>query len=806
MRNALRPALSFIAIPTLLLAIASPALAAASDDWPRWRGAHFDDASRETGVFGKNVSLRTVWKKEIGSGYSAVSVIRDYAVTLASVGGFDYVIALDAGTGEERWQRRIDVTFAGKDGAVDGPISTPTLSDDSVYALGPNGHLLAIDLESGAERWRVDLMRTHSARQPHWGFTTAPLLAGDLLIVQVGGPRGEAFAAFDCRSGAVRWQAGTDRVEYQSPILMDVAGRELAICIGDTLAFGLDPKTGEEVWRTRHGGADFYAKIVNPLVIEGELFIKHRQTHAKLVALGEPGADFALEQIWETRNINSNYSLPVAFDGHIYGYGGSFLGCVDQAFGERVWRSRTPGDGWLNLVDEHLVVLTKAGSLHIARATPDGYDERAALQLFDRLIWTPPSFAGGRVFARDSYAEIACVEIVSTKESASVADAGAANSSLIAELTESIAAASDKASAVTAFMKAQASFPVIENDRLAHFFYRGDGDELALRGDMLPDGAAMQRIPGTNLFHASVELEPDVRVGYQFIRDLEDTFIDPLNPESGRSFRLGVSSSLTMPEAEPGAATASSTDVADDPKGSMVSFSLDTPVIEVGKLTFGGPRPVDVYLPAGYDETDQRYPVLYVHDGRTAINSIGMTAVLDEWIASSGRPLIVAFISLMSGYELARSQRHVYRDVIVDRVVPHMDAEFRTIADRAHRAMYGFDEGGCSALSIPLQNPDVFGFACAQSLYQGSRQNEDELRRLVAECELLPNVVLNWGSYDTRDAVRQIDTPTFSRELAERLRARGANVYGGERREGSLFSYWAERLPALFEAFVPPGD
>jgi outer membrane protein assembly factor BamB len=412
--------MSSTAFPLLLALLApfAPFVDGGDSDWPRWRGAHFDDAARAEDVFARPFELVVRWRVPIGTGYSGLSVRGDTAVTLAAAEGSDWVLALDLASGAERWRARIGPAFPGVDGAADGPVSTPTLDADTVYALGPRGELLALALDTGAERWKVDLAAAHGAPQPHWGFTTAPLVVspggvsagvGDLVVVAAGAPDDGAFHAFDAATGAPRWRAGSDAIHYQSPILAEMDGEELVVGAGNSFLFGIEPATGAVRWRVKHGGADFYQQILQPLALGGgELLLKHQRGLSARVVV----ADGELEELWRSRHLRGNYNLAVHHDGLLFGHGGTFLSCVDAGSGELLWRSRPPGDGWLILVDGHLVVLTKAGSLHVAPASPDGYEERAALQLLEHLTWTPPSFAGGRILARDSLRDAACVEIV----------------------------------------------------------------------------------------------------------------------------------------------------------------------------------------------------------------------------------------------------------------------------------------------------------------------------------------------------------------------------------------------------------
>jgi hypothetical protein len=102
----------------------------------------------------------------------------------------------------------------------------------------------------------------------------------------------------------------------------------------------------------------------------------------------------------------------VAAGGHVYGFGGEFLVCLDAASGRTVWKEKIyPGS--LILVDGRLVVQSQgSGLLRVVAATPAGYRELARAEVFapGALSQTPPSFAGGRLFLRNSD-EIVALEI-----------------------------------------------------------------------------------------------------------------------------------------------------------------------------------------------------------------------------------------------------------------------------------------------------------------------------------------------------------------------------------------------------------
>src|SRR6185295_13951739 len=139
-------------------------------------------------------------------------------------------------------------------------------------------------------------------------------------IVAAGAPDGHAFLAFDARDGTPRWHAGTDAVQYASPMLTQLGGREVVLGAGNTLLFALDPATGEVLARAPHGGTDFYQGIVQPLALGEDAFLlKNQRLVSRCVRLeaGASADDAAtrVEELWSTRHLRQNYNLAVTHDG-----------------------------------------------------------------------------------------------------------------------------------------------------------------------------------------------------------------------------------------------------------------------------------------------------------------------------------------------------------------------------------------------------------------------------------------------------------------------------------------------------------
>jgi len=780
---------------SLLFALA---LSDAPSDWPRWRGPDFNGTSRQAGVFPRDgFQLQVRWRRKLGSGYSGIAVSGNRAVTLFSDGKHDYAAALDAGSGDEIWRVQIAPTYPGREGANDGPVSTPAIADGVVYALGPRGDLLALRLDSGELLFRVHLVEELGAALPHWGFGTSPLVSRDAVVVETGGSRG-SVTALDRRTGKVLWRAGSGATDYQSPMLWTLDSEEqLVAAAGDSL-YGLDPKDGRELWRHPHGGSGFYEKILNPVAVGARgLLLTHEPMKSQLISFEGSESGLTVKQQWVSPHLKLNYATPIHHRGHIYGFSGSFLSSIDAATGALNWKSRPPGNGFPILVDGHLVVLTKRGALHVIEAAPDEYREVARLEVLPHIAWTPPSFASGRVFVRDSYAEIAAVDVVPgsrvTREQGDAAT-GLVAGTRFSEWIRSLEGASDKNERIRKFLAEQARVPVIEDERIAHIVYQGEAKDVAVRGGML--GAktelTMHRVPGTDFFHASFELEPDARLQYQFVRDLEEPIADPLNPRASESLvYVGQVSTLVMPRAEAGVGAAEKT-------GRLETLPFETEEVRVGALKWGGKRSVEVYLPAGYDEAkDTRYPSVYFLYGEEMLR-MGMPSVVDQQ-----GPVVAIFVASTSGYEYARSQRDEHARMLVNRLVPLVDSKYRTLPEERHRAVAGVDEGGFAALDIAFRYPGTFGKAAAQSMLPIGKGGE-ELLQAISDSKPLPlSIYLDWGRYDHSNDATETDIPGYGRRLREALVSKGYEVAGREWNDSSDLTIWTWRARHVLRALFP---
>jgi len=153
-------------------------------------------------------------------------------------------------------------------------------------------------------------------------------------------------------------------------------------------------------------------------------------------------------------------------------------------------------------------------------------------------------------------------------------------------------------------------------------------------------------------------------------------------------------------------------------------------------------RPLNVYVPPGYDDApDRRYPSVYVLQGYT-----GHVAMWDnrspyrltfpeaaDGVFSRGEapPAIVVFVdawTLYGGSQFVDSPgTGNYHSYLCNEVVPWVDAHYRTLDAPEHRGVTGKSSGGFGAFITPMLRPDLFGGLASHagdSLYELSYVNE----------------------------------------------------------------------------------
>jgi outer membrane protein assembly factor BamB len=413
---------------------AIPSLAA---DWPQWRGPNRDGVWTETGVVERfeSAQLPVQWRVAIGSGYCGPTVADGRVYVMDRViqpTRQERVLCFDAETGRPVWSYAYDCVYERVQYEA-GPRASVTIHDGRAYSLGTMGHLHCFDAKSGKVLWSHDCRNEYAARVPIWGVASAPLIEGDLLIVQIGGKDNACLMAFDKATGQEKWRALKDGVSYSAPIVIEQAGRRVLVCITGERIVGLDPQTGNLHWEHPFVPKQMVITIATP-VFDGRHLIATSFYDGSLL-LRVRQDSLAVEKLWQRRGasevktdaLHCCISTPILQGEHIYGVDShGELRCLDLKTGDRIWENlaATPKARWSNI---HMVrngdkvwMFNERGELIIARLAPDGFHEISRAKLLDPtedqlgqrggVCWSHPAFANKRIYVRNDK-ELVCADL-----------------------------------------------------------------------------------------------------------------------------------------------------------------------------------------------------------------------------------------------------------------------------------------------------------------------------------------------------------------------------------------------------------
>ena len=188
----------------------------------------------------------------------------------------------------------------------------------------------------------------------------------------------------------------------------------------------------------------------------------------------------------------------------------------------------------------------------------------------------------------------------------------------------------------------------------------------------------------------------------------------------------------------------------DVPHGMVQQVLFPSPSTQTSRRAF-------VYTPPGYgNDSKKRYPVLYLQHGwgedETAWANQGRANLIMDNLIAEGK--IQPFIIVMT-YGMTNSARFgkirefkidTFQTVLIEELIPYVDANFRTIAKQAQRAMAGLSMGGMETHTITLNKPDVFSY---YALLSGGTYTPEEIK----DKSKVKLIFLSCGSKERPDGV-----------------------------------------------------
>jgi len=192
--------------------------------------------------------------------------------------------------------------------------------------------------------------------------------------------------------------------------------------------------------------------------------------------------------------------------------------------------------------------------------------------------------------------------------------------------------------------------------------------------------------------------------------------------------------------------------------------------------SLGKMQEATVYLPYGYGKLvkgkQERYPVLYLQHGwgenETSWPVQGKAGLIMDNLIADGKIkpfIIVMAYGLTNDFKfgtIGKFTAEEFEKVLIDELIPHIDANFLTKADKWNRAMAGLSMGGMETKLITLRRPEVFGY---WGLLSGGTYMPEEIKDPMA----VKVIFESCGDKENPDGINK---------SVEALKAAGFNAHG----------------------------
>lgn len=406
---------TFVLLFGLVYSLSTASLLRAGE-WPQILGPNRNGVAEGESIAGSwpKSGPRTVWQREVGSGFSGIAVADGKAVLFHRVDDEELVEAMDAATGEVLWKAGRPTSFSTPYSPDDGPRSTPVIHKGTVYVFGAQGVLRCLQLESGKEVWSRETHREFKAPEGYFGAGSTPIVEGDKLVVNVGSRDGAGIVAFDRATGRTRWKATDEFASYSSPVAATIDGVRHLIFITRMKTVSLNPQDGRIRFEYPFGRRGPTVNGASPVVVDGHLFTTaHYGVGAVWAKLGKGSA----ETIWSSDEIlSSHYATPIAHEGKLYGIHGQerldepILRCIDPATRTVHWSKPGIGYGSIIKADGKLLFVTTEGDLVLIEPNSERYKELARAKLLRTATRALPALANGLLYVRGA-GTLKCVDL-----------------------------------------------------------------------------------------------------------------------------------------------------------------------------------------------------------------------------------------------------------------------------------------------------------------------------------------------------------------------------------------------------------
>jgi outer membrane protein assembly factor BamB len=395
--------------------------APAAADWPQFRGPQRDNISRETGLARKWTAAgpKVLWSVPVSQGYAGAAIVagRVYHHDYDEAKNEWCVNCRNFTDGKLVWQFREQREIRPNHAITR---TVPSVDARSVFSLDPKAVLHCLDVKTGKQVWRKNLVADYKATIPSWYNGQCPLMESDRLIIATGGAA--ILVAIDKATGKDIWRtpnAGNLLMSHSSVMPATLGGVKQYLYGTLKGPLGVAASDGKLLWEFPR---KFNVALApSPLAVGGDCVFLTGSYDAGsvMVRLKKNGAAFEPEPVFDmkTNEWNSEVHTPIVHKGHMFAVGKKKRGlftCLTMD-GKQVWTTEGKasfGLGSYMMADGMFFVMEgDTGKLHMIEASTTGFNELGVAQVLSgQEVWSPMALSGGRMVLRD-LTKMVCVDL-----------------------------------------------------------------------------------------------------------------------------------------------------------------------------------------------------------------------------------------------------------------------------------------------------------------------------------------------------------------------------------------------------------
>lgn len=334
------------------------------NNWTHFRGSNMDGhATVVKAPLHWNDSINVVWKAAVkGQGWSSPVVFGNqvWLTSAAKDGKEFYTLCYDLNSGKLLNEKTIFTSDEPQRIHSTNSYATPTpcIEDGFVYVHYGTFGTACVNTNNFEVVWKREDMPCDHMQGP----ASSLILHKNMLIVHLEGTEDPYVAALDKRTGKTIWKSirpkaiydplePVYRKSYQTPIVINVNGRELLISNSSYMCFAHDVNTGKVVWTIQYG---YDSTVSQPLfynglvfVNSGWIFLDNQPFFTRQYAIDPTGKGDVTETHvkWMYEDKVPQIPTPVIVDGKMYMvHDRGMVTCIDAMTAKVIWKEKLKGN------------------------------------------------------------------------------------------------------------------------------------------------------------------------------------------------------------------------------------------------------------------------------------------------------------------------------------------------------------------------------------------------------------------------------------------------------------------------------